>query len=320
MEVVSFDKFRKNSRATNTALKELETKHKLVIFKGSRDAEFSSGSDLKEVTEMSAEVIKSRFSFEYHNLHLIATYNIPTVSILTGLTTCSTALGAKYRIATKKAVFTARGPEVGFFTDAGASFYLSRLKNHFGMYLALTGAAIKAAELQQVGLASHFVENKSYQDLEETLVLCDTDDQVEEVLEEFAPASMSGQMEFDESADRVNKCFSGLTVEQILDNLKADGSDWAMDAIKRLRAMSPVCLKVCHRLLSVGRHMSLEDCAKLEWRLAMQLAANIDFDSNWSSTIEDFSDGELAKFFGPLPDGDELKFEVKRCTKGFHVE
>lgn len=270
---------------------------------------------------MTPEVIKSRFSYDYGNLHLIANYNLPTVSILNGFTTCTTALGAKYRLSTKNAVFTAKGPEVGFFTDAGASFYLSRLKHNFGIYLAMTGASIKAAELQQVGLASHFVDAKNYQDLEETLVLCDTDEQVKEVLDEFAPISMSGQMEFDEKAGRVKNCFSGLTVEQILDNLKADGSEWANDTIRRIREMSPTSLKICHRLLGLGRHMSLEDCAKLEWRLAVQLAGKIDFGSNWSSSsIEDFSDGELAKFFGPLPDGDEMKFELKRCTKGFYVQ
>lgn len=282
---------------------------------------FSSGTHLKEVAEMSPEVIKSRFSYKYRNLHYIATYNLPTVAILNGSTTCSTALGSKYRISTKKAIFKASGPEVGFFTDAGASYYLSRMKNNFGMYLAMTGAAIKGAELQQAGLASHFVDAKNYQDLEETLVLCDNDDQVKEVLDEFAPVSLSSQMEFDERASRVKKCFGGLTVEQILDSLKADGSDWAGDAIRKIRAMSPTSLKICHRLLSVGRHMSLEDCAKLEWRLAVQLSGNIDFASKWSdSAVEDFGDGELSRFFGPLPDGDELTFEVERCTKGFHVE
>ena len=46
---------------------------------------------------------------------------------------------------------------IGFFPDVGGSFFLPRLPNSFGMYLALTGARVKGAEAVTAGLASHFV-------------------------------------------------------------------------------------------------------------------------------------------------------------------
>lgn len=36
---------------------------------------------------------------------------------------------------------------IGFFVDAGAGYFLSRLKKNLGIYLAMTGKRIKNIEL-----------------------------------------------------------------------------------------------------------------------------------------------------------------------------
>ncbi|KAK9095371.1 hypothetical protein Scep_026840 [Stephania cephalantha] len=45
----------------------------------------------------------------------------------------------------------------GFFPDAGASHFLSRLPGFFGEYLGLNGARINGAEMLACGLATHFI-------------------------------------------------------------------------------------------------------------------------------------------------------------------
>lgn len=46
---------------------------------------------------------------------------------------------------------------LGFFPDVGATYFLSRLKDGLGLFLALTGYRLKGADAYHAGLASHYV-------------------------------------------------------------------------------------------------------------------------------------------------------------------
>ena len=46
---------------------------------------------------------------------------------------------------------------IGFFTDVGTSYFLPRLRGHLGMFIALTGYRLNAADAMYAGLATHFV-------------------------------------------------------------------------------------------------------------------------------------------------------------------
>lgn len=48
-----------------------------------------------------------------------------------------------HRIVTENTLFAMPESAIGFFPDVGASFFLPSLPDHFGIYLALTGARIK---------------------------------------------------------------------------------------------------------------------------------------------------------------------------------
>jgi len=50
---------------------------------------------------------------------------------------------SKFRIATEKSMFAMPEAKIGFITDIGGSYFLSRLRNNLGMYLGLTGARLK---------------------------------------------------------------------------------------------------------------------------------------------------------------------------------
>jgi len=46
-------------------------------------------------------------------------------------------------IATEKTVFAMPETKLGFYTDVGANFILSRLRSNIGYYLGMTGTTIK---------------------------------------------------------------------------------------------------------------------------------------------------------------------------------
>lgn len=47
------------------------------------------------------------------------------------------------RIATEFSMFAMPEAKIGFFTDVGGGYFLSRLRNNIGFYLGLTGARLK---------------------------------------------------------------------------------------------------------------------------------------------------------------------------------
>lgn len=49
------------------------------------------------------------------------------------------SINAPIRIATENTLFAMPEVKIGYFTDVGGGYFLSRLKDNFGMFLGLTG-------------------------------------------------------------------------------------------------------------------------------------------------------------------------------------
>jgi 3-hydroxyisobutyryl-CoA hydrolase len=50
---------------------------------------------------------------------------------------------SKFRVATENSMFAMPEAKIGLFTDVGASYFLSRLRDNIGLYLGLTGQRVK---------------------------------------------------------------------------------------------------------------------------------------------------------------------------------
>ena len=66
---------------------------------------------------------------------------------------------APIRIATDNTVYAMPETGIGFFTDVGASYFLSRVKDNIslGLFLGLTGCRLKDKDLIKWGIATHFI-------------------------------------------------------------------------------------------------------------------------------------------------------------------
>lgn len=53
---------------------------------------------------------------------------------------------APFRIATENTVFSMPETKIGSFVDGGASYTLSRMDRHVGLYIALTGTRLVAED------------------------------------------------------------------------------------------------------------------------------------------------------------------------------
>ena len=66
-------------------------------------------------------------------------------------------------------------------------------------------------------------------------------------------------------------------MEEIITRLEKDGSKWAEDTLKLLNKMSPTSLKVTHKQLEIGKNLNLQECLKMEYRIAVHCLENKDF-------------------------------------------
>lgn len=298
---------------------------KHVVIKGAGEKAFCAGIDLKEILRANQNNVASDF-YAPNIMDLISHYRKPFTAIIDGITmggACFLSMTAKYRIATERTIFAMPETEIGFFTNAGASYFLPRLKYNLGHYIGIAGARLYGYDNKKFGLASHYIESKSMDGFMKSLVGCKDDSEVGRTISKFATVPVNTESELDEFLPRIDKCFDADSVEEIYDNLALDGSDWAMQTIRNLNRMSPSSMKITHKLLTMGKEMSLIECLKLEHRLTynIMIHASHDFEEGvralivdkdlkpkWNpKTLHDIKTEDIEKLFAPIPDEYELK-------------
>ncbi|XP_005181164.2 3-hydroxyisobutyryl-CoA hydrolase, mitochondrial isoform X1 [Musca domestica] len=305
-------------------LKKCEKTKSLMIIKGTGDKSFCAGGDVRAVVEAGpTEESKNFFREEYATNALIGNYKIPYIALIDGITMgggVGLSVHGKYRVATERTLFAMPETAIGLFPDVGGSYFLPRLEGKIGLYLGLTGFRLKGEDVLKAGIATHFCESSKLSDLESALLNCPDADEVPEILSKFnspsaKPFVLTPQME------QINNCFSAESVEEIVENLKKDGSEWATKTLQTMSKMSPTSLKVTFRQLELGSKLSLPQCLNMEYRMVVRHLENSDFKEgvrallidkdqkpNWNpTTLEAVTEERVQSFFAKLPDTEELK-------------
>ncbi|KYQ53983.1 3-hydroxyisobutyryl-CoA hydrolase, mitochondrial [Trachymyrmex zeteki] len=212
---------------------------------------------------------------------------------------------------------------IGLFPDAGATYFLPRLKGKLGIYLGLTGYKLKDVDVLFAGIATHFVPSEKLTDLKRDLLTLREVD-IEFVLNKYQP-KLNHEFSLASHMSQIENYFSAPTVEEIIERLKKDNSDWAQKNINVLLKMSLSSLKITKRAIDEEKEKSLADCLKIEFRLACTAltrdgdfyegvrALLIDKDRKlvWKPTsLTDVTNEYLNKRFAVLP----VEKELQLCT------
>jgi enoyl-CoA hydratase len=114
------------------------------------------------------------FADEYMMDYSLTTMSPLQISIWNGIVMgggVGVSCHAPIRVATDNTMYAMPETGIGFFTDVGGSYFLSRIKGDIslGMYLGLTGHRLKAKDLVKWGVATHFVSADKIEPLKEDL-------------------------------------------------------------------------------------------------------------------------------------------------------
>lgn len=264
-------------------LKEWENKKNLVIVKGAGEKAFCAGGDVKAIIEAgfkgNKQLGKDFFKNEYKTNGLIGSYKIPYIAFIDGIVMgggVGLSVHGHYRIATERTLFAMPETQIGLFPDVGGSYFLPRLSGRLGWYLALSGIRLKGSDVLRAGIATHYVESKDLKNLEIALLDCSNDQDIKNVLSNFMKKDLP-EFSLKPVLDQINKCFAPQVMEEIISRLKMDGSKWAEDTLKLLNKMSPTSMKVSLKELEIGKMISLNECLKMEYNLAVNCLENRDF-------------------------------------------
>ena len=290
----------------------------LVMFDHSGERGFCAGGDIRMLADSGAgdgREAREFFFIEYRLNDLLFRYPKPTLAIMDGITMgggVGLAQPCRYRLATERTTFAMPETGIGLFPDVGGGWYLSRMPDHLGLWLALTGARIKAADCELLGIATDFVESARVAELK-AAVLVDPDG-VETLLTQFE--ADAGRPPVAAHQEEIAHIFGASSVEAIVGGLEAAGSDWALEQLKTLATKSPQTLKVAFRQLQLGRAVAtFADNMAMEYRIGARVVQRHDFlegvravivdkdnAPKWDPpTLEAVSEDLLDGIFAPLP-------------------
>ncbi|MFI4976908.1 MAG: enoyl-CoA hydratase/isomerase family protein [Caulobacterales bacterium] len=295
-----------------------------VIIDHAGDRGFCAGGDVRTLADSAAgDGVAARefFYVEYQLDHLISVYPKPIITVMDGLVMgggVGISLPAAYRIATERTTFAMPETGIGLFPDVGAGWHLPRLHGRTGVWLALTGARIRAADCELLGIATDIVPAATLPTLKADIAADPAG--VERWLTEVE--ADAGRAPISEHHDDIDRLFAGETVETIVAQLRADGSDWAREQLAIIAGKSPLSVKVALRLMQRGaKARSLAEDLAVEYRIASRVALSAEFREGVRAVIvdkdnaprwrpgrlEEVTDAMVDDIFAPLSAHEEWK-------------
>ena len=283
---------------------------------------FCAGGDIRMIAESGAgdaSEAKAFFMVEYRLNHLMFDYPKPITAIVDGIVMgggVGISEPADVRIATERTTYAMPETGIGLFPDVGGGWFLPRLPGQTGVWLALTGARLKAADTVFLGIHTHYLPADA---LEAFRFILAADPAYPIDVADGLEAD-PGEAPVEAHLAAIDRLFAFDTVEEIFAALEADGSDWASAQLAALKTKSPQSLKVTLRQLRLGAAMpSFAANMALEYALGGRVVRTHDFlegvravvvdkdnAPNWSpADLSGVSEADLDRLFAPLPAAQE---------------
>jgi enoyl-CoA hydratase/carnithine racemase len=227
-----------------------------IVLRGAGEKAFCAGGDLREVRERmlarDPELLHF-FEREYALDLRIHEYPKPITADIDGIVMgggMGISQGARTRIVGERTRMAMPETAIGLFPDVGGSYFLSRVPGKIGVYLALVGPSIDAADALYCGLADTHTSRRA------------------------------GASELETLRPAIDEHFAQPSVESIVASLRREERpacrDWATQTLEKLGRNSPTMLKVTLEQLRRGATMPLAGCFRME--LGMVRAAIVQGD------------------------------------------
>jgi enoyl-CoA hydratase len=248
---------------------------------------FCAGGDIRAIADKSRRrdgSAEAFFTTEYSLNAAIRHFPKPYIAVIDGIAMgggVGVSVHGSHRVVSENVVFAMPETAIGLFPDVGTSYVLPRLPGQIGMYLALTGGRINAADMLYAGLATHFVPAARIGGIAPRLMQGEDPETVLAGLTaDPGPSFLAAHRE------AIDRAFSAPSVEAILAALEAEG-EWGRETTAVLGSRSPLSLKLTFQQMRLGKTLEFDDCLRAEYRLMTQLLDSHDFHEGVRAAVID---------------------------------
>jgi enoyl-CoA hydratase len=245
-----------------------------VVIQGVGDRAFCAGGDIRDFYhKQGTDFGPTYYGAEYALNVDLFNYPKPFIALMDGVVMgggAGVSVHGSHRVVTERTLFAMPETGIGLFPDIGASWFLPRCPGEIGMYLGLTGHRLRAADCLYAGLGDVFIPSEHLEAVIDALAGAAADrDGISKLLGSFegdaGPDTLSAHR------DAIDRCFSGASVDEILEHLTAEDSDWGRETAETIGVKSPTSLKVTYRQLRIGTALKrFEDAMAMEYRIAVR--------------------------------------------------
>ncbi|MBL4616164.1 MAG: enoyl-CoA hydratase/isomerase family protein [Robiginitomaculum sp.] len=298
-----------------------------VVVQGAGDRAFCAGGDIRLLYEGKGgdlSYARGFYSEEYRLNTLIKEYPKPYIAMIDGFVMgggVGISIHGARRIAGSSTVFAMPETGIGFYPDVGGSYFLPRLSGKTGMWLALTGARLKSADVMYTGIATDFAPSDQHPMIVNRLADdAQNSEQVSEIIDSLT--GLTGDSDLQKRQELIDQAFAKSKVQDMLAALELDNGEWATKQLKILSGKSPTALKVTVRQMIEGENLDFRSSMQMELGLSMKFIEGVDFYEGvrallidrdnmpvWQPAhLSDISEAKVAEYFTPLRAGEELTF------------
>ncbi len=276
-----------------------------VVLRGAGEKAFCAGGDVVSLAkalkaDSDSPLPEAFFTREYKLDYDMHTYPKPIIcwgsGIVMGggkglLTACS------HRIVTETAVLAMPEVTIALYPDVGGSWFLNRLPGRTGLFVAVTGVRLNAADVLFLGLGNRFAQSSRYPELLADLAAApwqsadphNTVNGVLRALEHRSQPAFDANSPIRNHYDQIQTVTDADNVEGFVAQLMALETDdpWWLRAQKTTAHGSPLAIKVMSEQLRRTRHASLRDVFLAELALSVQCTRFREFQEGVTALLID---------------------------------
>jgi enoyl-CoA hydratase/carnithine racemase len=262
-----------------------------VLFTGAGRA-FCAGGDIQALYyamvknhEQGAVVDEYPFEFferEYRFDYQIHTYPKPVIAVGHGVV-MGGGLGilsaARYRVVTERSRIAMPEVTIGLFPDAGQTWLLRNMPQHYATFLGVTGSHMNGADALAVGLGTHAVALESRDEVRKALCAAPWSGDADAIVSAALAELPAGEFPDTEVHLIPESLSSAGDVGQVvaLINALAGTSDWIDRGIAMMQSGCPATVGIVVEQLKRAGGLALADAFRLEMTVATHCANNHDF-------------------------------------------
>jgi len=253
---------------------------KLVIIDAEGDKAFCAGGDIQQLYDTGRAgdfAYGQRFWRDEYRLNAkIAEYPKPYVAFMQGFTMgggVGISCHGSHRIVGNSSQIAMPEVGIGLVPDVGGSLILARAPGRLGEYLGTTAARMNASDAIYCGFADSYVPEAEWPPLIASL------EETGDLSSIGATHQVPPQGPIADQQPQIDSHFMGETLIDILNSLRADGSDFTTETLKKLSRNSPLSIacavEMIHRLR--GPSADIRKALELEYRFTHRAMEHGDF-------------------------------------------